>query len=157
MDFLEGLAGSGGRGGIGGVLRFGGGDDFAHAARRACTEGFLNGLRERHRLRVGCDHAAPGEGLHHVPVAASGEEPRAQRKDKGEFVTHDSGGNGVERVWQAQGGARRGVRSGVGSRRLHLLMRRKDGLQGAKDSSSGVWSFLSAPALVMVMRVALSA
>lgn len=29
--------------------------------------------------------------------------------------------------------------------------------QGAKDSSSGVWSFLSGPALVMVMRVALSA
>jgi hypothetical protein len=36
-------------------------------------------------------------------------------------------------------------------------MRLKAGLQGAKDSSSGVWSFLSGPALVMVMRVALSA
>jgi len=36
-------------------------------------------------------------------------------------------------------------------------MSEKDGLQGAKVSSSGVWSFLSGPALVMVMRVALSA
>ena len=55
------------------------------------------------------------------------------------------------------GGGEGRFRSRVGSRRLHLLMRGKDGFQGAKDSSSGVWSFLSGPALVMVMRVALSA
>ena len=157
MDFLEGLARSGGRGGTRGVVRFGGGDDFAHAACRAGAEGFLHGLREGHRLRVGCDHPAPGERLHQVPVAAGGEKPRAQREDEGEFVAHESGGNGAKRIWQEQRAARGKDRSAVGSPRHHFLMRLKAGLQGAKDSSSGVWSFLSGPALVIVMRVALSA
>ena len=86
---------------------------LADAAHFVAGESLLHGAQERHRVRVGHDHAAPAEGLHRVPVAARGEEPRGQRQDEGELAAHvggeeTRGGAEFKRFVAGRSGARKG-------------------------------------------------
>jgi len=65
-------------------------DELAHAAEIVPCERQPDRFRDRHRLRIGRDHASPPKRLHQIPMTPGGEKPRGEREDEGDALTHGS-------------------------------------------------------------------
>ena len=76
---------------LAGLLLLRGGDGEADAAHLVWRKGPLGSAQQRHGLRVGREHAAPGEYLHKIPLAPGGEEPRGEREKEGRPTEHEWG------------------------------------------------------------------